>query len=310
MYRNLHARYGGWRIALICALVIAASESAFAQGPATGAQPAATPVPTPQTKPSPSLESRFFKNILRDQRAIWTAPFNIERTDTKWIAPLGISTAILLSTDRRTAGELTENGDDPSRLRISRYISRGGSFYTTSAIAGTFYVIGRVGKNARARETGLLSLEALIDSGIVTTALKTATQRPRPSVDDASGEFYDKGNSFPSGHSASAWSLATVFAYEYGKRRPLVRFTAYGLATVISLSRYTGQKHFLSDVLVGSAIGFGIGRYVYRTNHDPSLDGDDSPAKTSGMKSKLVPFASPIYSRAERAYGLSLAWNF
>jgi membrane-associated phospholipid phosphatase len=310
MYGNLPAGYKSWRVAIICALVLVASENAFAQSPVTGAQTTATPVPTPQAKPSPSLESRFFKNILRDQRAIWTAPFNIGRDDIKWVAPLGISTAILFATDRRTAGELAENGDNQSRLRISRNISRGGSFYTTSAIAGTFYLIGRTTKNARARETGLLGVEALIDSGIVVTALKTATQRPRPFVDDASGEFFDRGKSFPSGHAASAWSLATVFAYEYGKRRPLVRFTAYGLATVVSLSRYTGQKHFLSDVLVGSAIGFGIGRYVYRTNHDPSLDGSDSPEKTGGARSKLIPLASPIYSRTERAYGLALAWNF
>lgn len=310
MDRNLAAGDSNRRIALICAVVILASASAFAQGSANDARPAAAPQPTPKATPSPSLESRFFKNILRDQRAIWTAPFKVERTDLKWLAPLGISTAALFATDRRTARELAENGEDRSRLRISRNISRGGSIYTTSAIAGTFYLIGRTTGNARARETGLLGLEALIDSELVVTVLKTATQRPRPDVDDASGEFFDGGRSFPSGHAASAWSLATVFAYEYGQHRPLVRFGAYGLATIVSISRYTGQKHFLSDVLVGSAIGFGVGRYVYRTNHDSSLDGGDGSAKTGGARSKLIPFASPIYNRAERAYGLALAWNF
>lgn len=163
MYRNLHARHGCWRIALICALVIVASEGAFAQGSPTGGQPAPTPVPTPQTKPSPTLESRFFKNILRDQRAIWTAPFNRSRANARWFAPLGISTAILFVTDRRTAGELTENGDDPSRLRISRDISRGGSFYTTSAVAGTFYLIGRAGKTrVRARRVSSALKRSLI----------------------------------------------------------------------------------------------------------------------------------------------------
>jgi membrane-associated phospholipid phosphatase len=310
MYSNLYAGYKFWRITLICALIIVASENVSAQSSTTGKQASATPLPTPQAKPSPSLERRFFRNILRDQRAIWTAPFNMERSDAKWAAPLGISTAILFATDRRTAGELAENGDDQNRLRISRNISRGGSLYTTSGLAGAFYLIGRATKNRRARETGLLGLEAIVDTQIVVTALKTATQRPRPLVDNASGEFFDGGRSFPSGHAANSWALATVLAYEYGTGRPLVRFTAYGLATVISLSRYTGQKHFLSDVLVGSAIGFGIGRYVYRTNHDPSLDAGDGQMKSNGARSKLVPFASPIYSRVERAYGVALAWNF
>jgi hypothetical protein len=292
------------RLALVLLLLAASYVGAHGQN-----QPAASQ-PTPQPSPTPSLESRFVRNILRDQRAIWTAPFNVERSDAKWLAPLGVSTAVLFATDRHSAGELAEGGDNQTRLRISSDISRGGSFYTTGAIAGTFYLVGRATNNARARETGLLSAEALLDSGIVTTGLKTLSQRPRPPVDDASGEFFDRGNSFPSGHASSVWSVATVIAYEYGKGRPLVRFGAYGLATAVSLSRYTGRNHFLSDVLVGSAIGYGVGRYVYRTHHDPSLDGGDGSVKGGGASSKFVPLASPIYSRAERAYGLALAWNF
>jgi membrane-associated phospholipid phosphatase len=296
---------------LVCALIILASAHAMAQSPA-GVEPLVTqPSPAPpQAKPSPSLESRFFKNILRDERAIWTSPFHLGQGDAKWIAPLGLSTALLLATDRHTAGEMAEGGDNQTRLRISRDISRAGDFYTTGGIAATFYLIGRTTKNARARETGLLGAEALINGGIVSTALKAISQRPRPPVDNASGEFFDGGNSFPSGHAISAWSLATVVAYEYGQHRPLVRFGAYGLATAVGLSRYTGRNHFLSDVLVGSAIGYGIGRYVYRAHHDPSLDTDDGETKSSAPRSKLIPSTSPLFSRASRSYGLALAWNF
>ena len=97
-------------------------------------------------------------------------------------------------------------------------------------------------------------------------------------------------------------------AYEYGKNRPLVRLGAYGLASAVSLSRYTGRNHFLSDVLVGSALGYSIGRYVYRTHHDVSLDSGDGAA--TKYRSKLLPLTSPLYSRASRSYGLALAWNF
>jgi membrane-associated phospholipid phosphatase len=152
-------------------------------------------------------------------------------------------------------------------------------------------------------------MEALIDSGLVTSALKAASQRPRPTVDDASGEFFDKGNSFPSGHAASAWSVATVIASEYGKHRPLIRFAAYGLAAAVSMSRFTGQNHFLSDVLVGSVLGYGIGRYVYRTRHDSLLDGVPGQTKGNSLKSKFIPAAFPIYSRAEHTYGLALNWH-
>jgi len=266
--------------------------------------------PTPQPNPTPTLERRFVRNLLRDQRAIWTAPFSTEKSDIHWIAPLAVASAALLATDRRTAGELQEPGDHQSRLNLSSDISKGGAFYTTTGIAGAFYLLGRASNNRRARETGILALEALIDTGIVTSITKVASQRPRPTIDDASGEFYDKGSSFPSGHAASAWSLATVIANEYGRHRPWVQIAAYGGATAVSLARFTGQNHFLSDVLIGSAIGYGIGRYVYRTNHDSSLDNQPSESKPQHNHSKLIPTAFPSYRVSARAYGVQLEWAF
>ena len=254
----------------------------------------ATATPGPKPSPTPSLERMFFRNILRDQRAIWTSPFNLKRENMRWLAPLGLSTVVLIATDRQTSGELVENGDNLTRLRVSQDISRFGSLYATGGVAAAFYLVGRAKNNARARETGLLGAEALIDSGILVEALKTVSQRQRPPTDHSSGEFFDGGSSFPSGHAITAWSLATVIAHEYGQHRPLVRFGVYGLATAVSLSRYTGRNHFLSDVLVGSAMGYGIGRYVYRQHHDPSLDSPNQE-QTSGLeRSRLFPRIAPL----------------
>jgi membrane-associated phospholipid phosphatase len=265
----------------------------------------APPTPTPRTTATPSPESRFVKNILRDQRAIWTSPFHVRRADSRWLLPLGLSTVALVATDRHTAGAL----DDDDHLNISHDISYLGSTYGTGGIAAAFYLVGRAAHNARARETGLLGGEALIDGGIVSLALKGVSQRPRPRVDDASGEFFDRGNSFPSGHAIAAWSLASVVAEEYHDRR-VVRFGAYGLAAAVSVARYTGRNHFLSDVLVGSVIGYGIGHYVYRAHHDPAIDAGGAAA-TLRERSKLFPQeVAPIYDRRARDYGLTLAWSF
>ncbi|MDT5158779.1 MAG: hypothetical protein QOH51_3136 [Acidobacteriota bacterium] len=313
---------GSVRVAALGLLLSFASANASAQSygpgvttpeaqPKTGAmtKTEAQPTPTPKATPQPP-ERHFFGNLLRDQRAIWTSPFHVERGDARWLAPLGISTAILFATDRHTAGALAGGGLNPTRLRISRDISQGGSLYATSGAAAAFYLIGRATGNGRARETGVLAAEALIDSGIVVEALKVATQRPRPRVDDASGEFFDGGNSFPSGHSISAWTLATVVASEYSRNR-FIEVGAYGMAAAVSVSRFTGRNHFLSDVLVGSAMGYGIGRYVYKKHHDPALDSDGGEVKSVAMRSKLLPSAvAPRFSRAERTYGLALAWDF
>ncbi|MDT7541256.1 MAG: hypothetical protein QOE33_1160 [Acidobacteriota bacterium] len=269
-------------------------------------QPRAIPTITPQTGPtprtSPSLEREFVKNVLRDQCAIWTSPFRLSHSDARWLLPLGLSSAALFATDRRTAGAI----DNDDHLSLSHHVSFIGSAYGAGGIAATFYVVGRASHNARARETGLLGGEALIDAGLVSFALKNITQRPRPRSDGGRGDFFDGGNSFPSGHSTAAWSLATVVAEEYHERRA-VRFAAYGLASAVSFARYTGRNHFLSDVLVGSAIGYGVGRYVYHTHHDAALDAGGEQARE---RSRLLPRIAPEYNRPAREYGVALAWSF
>src|SRR5262245_36220107 len=202
-------------------------------------KPQATP--TPVAKPAPSLEKRFIGNIFRDQAAILTSPLHLKSDDAKFLFPLGLVTGGLISTDRRTSNELVNNGNDPTRVRISNNIARIGAFYGVSSIAGTMYLFGRATHSARLRETGLLGAEAVIDGGIVVTILKSAAQRTRPNSDNGRGDFLDGGASFPSGHATVSWALASVIAHEYKDNR-LLGFGAYGVAAIVGVSRFTGRN--------------------------------------------------------------------
>jgi hypothetical protein len=312
-----------FRAAVLCVVMAAAACVAYAQGSQGGDAQESKPVARATPSPTPSQERRFLADIVRDQRAIWTSPFRLGRGDVKWLAPLGVSTLALMASDQET-GELSNN---PRRISESKDISEAGSIYSTSGVAAAFYLFGRATGNARARETGLLGGEALVDSAIVFIVLKNISQRPRPTSDGAHAEFFDGGHSFPSGHATSAWALATVVANEYHDRRA-VQVVAYGLASAVSVSRYTGRNHFLSDILVGSAIGYGVGRYVYKRHHDSALDASGADTSQEGEEesngadiagacviresehSRLVPFVTPSFSRARREYGMALSWSF
>ena len=252
--------------------------------------------------PTPSLEREFFKNILSDQKAIWTAPFHLERRDTKWVVPAGIGLMALITTDRITGDEMFES---QRQLKVSHGISHAGSIYGLGAVASSFYLIGRKKNDYRARETGLLSAQALINSMITEAALKGITQRARPMDGRERSEFFDGGSSFPSGHSTQAWAVATVIAHEYNDR-PAVQIAAYGVATAVSVARFTGHKHYLSDVLAGSALGYSIGKFVYKTHHR-ELASDDDDGEIGESARLLI---TPQFNRQARQYGVALTWSF
>jgi membrane-associated phospholipid phosphatase len=186
-------------------------------------------------------------------------------------------------------------------------VSNAGSGYAVAGAAGAFYLIGWAAHDTRARETGLLSAQALLNSGIVVTAIKQISRRARPNAGDDRGVFFTEGSSFPSGHTIQAFTLASVVAHEYSDHK-WVGWAAYGLASAIGISRFTAQRHYLSDVLVGGALGYAIGRYTYRAHH--RLDGTSGTTGNPRLNSRAWPLIAPQFDRRTRAYGVSFSWIY
>src|SRR5258707_10607806 len=116
---------------VLAAVFLSAVVSAQAQ------TPLASPSPTPQPSKTPTLESQFFKNVLRDQKAIWTAPFRLQGRDARWLAPLSLGTAALIATDRRTGDEVAES---TGQLNVSPILMYAGSAYCVGGVAPAFYL--------------------------------------------------------------------------------------------------------------------------------------------------------------------------
>jgi len=247
----------------------------------------------------------LLKNMAGDQKAIWTSPLHLRLHDANWLVPLGGLVAALLATDTATSRHLSNS---PNRISQSRSFSNMGAA-TLIGAAGGLYLLGKMRHNEHMRETGLLSGEAVIDSYLAATAIKSAAGRERPYVANAEGRFRQGGNSFPSEHATAAWSAAGVLAHEYPG--PLTKLFAYGLASAISASRVTGKEHFPSDVLVGSVLGYLIAQHVYHAHHNPEIWGsswrmpgrrgdEEHDRRPENMGSPYVPLDSWVYPAMER----------
>ena len=62
-------------------------------------------------------------------------------------------------------------------------------------------------------------------------------------------------NSFPSGHTATAFMTATMLHKEYGHRSPWYSIGGYTVATVTGVTRQLNNRHWMSDIMVGAGIG-------------------------------------------------------
>ena len=249
----------------------------------------------------------FVKHLASDQRTFWTAPAHFRVQDLKWAVPFVGATAAFMAGDSWISKQIPLG-----KVQTSKTVSDYG-VYSLIAAGGGAFVLGHLTGNDHMSEAGLLSGEAAINATAIAYLMKSATQRPRPYQANGSGTFFQGGTSFPSEHAAIAWSVASVMAHEYPGT--FTKILAYGLATGISATRVTGQQHFASDVIIGSALGWYFGRQVYRAHHDADLGGDswgdllpessgDKERNPANMGSPYVPLDSWVYPALERLIAL------
>ena len=231
----------------------------------------APPAPEEQLL-SPKL---LLRHIGTDQKRIWLYPVAPVH-GRHWKPALAIigSTAALAALDPHDTPFF--NGasyqQNPAVRHIGHVLNGTNTGLLIAAVPISFYVGGLIHKDNYSANTALLAGEAVLDAQVVTIGLKDLAHRLRPIDVGAKGNFSDTWfessnrsvggfGSFPSGHTAAAFSVATVFAERYRTHR-WVPWVAYGLAGVVGLSRLNVQAHFPSDIFFGAALGYSVSHFV------------------------------------------------
>ena len=214
-------------------------------------------------------------DFLRDQKAIWLFPVQLAKGHY-WLPTLAVAggTAGLIVADphvmpyfRSHSGNLDDVNDVFDAPITSAEVI---------LLPASLMISGYARHDPYQVDTALLAGQAYADTAVVDLAIKAVTRRRRPSDVAPGAPFTDtffsggkspfKGSSFPSGHAAGAFAVATVVATRYHTHR-WVPWAVYGFATAVSLSRITTSAHFPSDVFLGAALGYTITRYQVLRPH-------------------------------------------
>jgi undecaprenyl-diphosphatase len=226
------------------------------------------------------------KRYAKDSAALVTAPFHWDRDDASRAIGAGVIIGGLITADPRIYRGIQDIRSDftDSVSSATTVFGAGAAVWT----AGGLLCIGLVSGQNGIRDMGRDSLETLTFTSVLTHfVLKPTFGRWRPYESDGTNHFepFSSHNSFPSGHSVYAWSVASVVAM----RAPgwIIPTIAYGLATVVAFDRVNDRQHFMGDVVAGAFFATATGRFLVRRHLAEKRTAADE--KTPAVSVEVIP---------------------
>ena len=219
----------------------------------------ASPPQQPEKKKeaAPDHLSTGWSSLLKDSASDFVA---FPKRRSTWTI-LGIGAAAALAVhpaDDYVESHIVGNEAANNFFSLGQWV---GSAYVQFGSAVGLWAVGRYvvppadggSRTNKYSEVGFDLLRAQILSGVLVQGMKVSFQRERPSGACCA---------FPSGHSAAAFAAAAVLERHLGYR---LSWPALAGATYVATSRLVDNRHFVSDVVFGAAVGTASGWTVVGT---------------------------------------------
>jgi membrane-associated phospholipid phosphatase len=200
--------------------------------------------------------------------------------DALMVGGFTLATIGLAPADRHMTRQLQVPARQSNRLlhtsaTVFRLFGNPGSMVTGAGL----YLLGTANGQRRTQDLGLHTVEAIVLGFGTTGTIKILAGRARPRISEGDASRFqllrglrgDDYQSFPSGHTTTAFAFAATVASETQRWWPRSRWILgpilYGGATLTGVSRIYNKAHWASDVMAGAAIGTFTGLKVVRYQH-------------------------------------------
>jgi membrane-associated phospholipid phosphatase len=179
------------------------------------------------------------------------------------VAVAGFVLAATLIADESLRGQVQGHRGETSNA-LARIGNGFGEPRYVLPVIGAGIVAGQLTGRSSVTRAALRASGAVAIASGITGAVKFVIGRSRPQGDGDADLFRPLSgwNSFPSGHAAVAFALATAIADETGD--PWSDAALYGAATLTAMARLNDDRHWTSDVFVGALVGHLSARWLSR----------------------------------------------
>ena len=242
-----------------------------------------------------SNSATYLKSYWHSGLTVLAQPLHYDWKDWTVFGGVAAATTLAFVYDDEIYSQVDKSLSNNQSENISKYTDVFGEEYFILPSVALTYAFGSISDNCRLKNLSLAALQSLVYAEVASAGLKVLTCRTRPSEANSQqltvpelveGTFrhFDKlsdrnsnsqtwlgpfmsfeSTSFPSGHAMRAFSLATTVAGFYPDKK-WVGIVSYSLATMTSVGRVISKEHWTSDVVVGAALGYFIGRGVVKFN--------------------------------------------
>lgn len=218
-----------------------------------------------------SISSAFSQNKLNfDQFSDETSQFISQ--PIKWnigdygkLGILALSTFLVMNIDDEIRDEIKKDQSYYNSIPIEAG-RIWGEPYTSLLISGLLAISGTANNNNSNKKIAFEIFQSGLYSGAVTQILKISFGRARPYFNIGQYNFspFNKLSndywSLPSGHTSLAFSLSTILSQN--SKTDLMKIAWYIPAVMTAFSRIYQDQHWTSDVILGSAVGYFIAKWV------------------------------------------------
>ena len=227
------------------------------------------------------------------------SPFHFDSRDFMMTGIIAGVTALSFTLDNSVRNVMKRN-HNTSMDNIMNVSEKLGSPQYGLALSGVLYLGGQFTQENELRKTGVILAEAVFLNGITTEVLKIVMGRSRPYNNEGNYDLdfiriNDEDNSLPSGHTSTAFTIATVLSQRIDNT--FASIALYSFAGLTAVQRIYADRHWFSDVVLGAAIGTVVGLKVVKINSE--YDNQNSSVKMN---------VYPVLSNGSYGAGLMLSF--